>query len=214
MHPALAKGKEWVGQWAGTTIVCIASGPSLTSEDAETVRQSGLTTIVTNTTFRMCPWAHVLLAHDAKWWKEYRGEVDEVFTGKRLTCSPSVGPGVLSLRLVLTFKAFQNSGCAAISLAVLGKAERVVLLGYDAKPANDGRIHWHGDHPETLSNARTMDKWPRKFEQVAAYARQHKVPVLNASRDTALTCFPRVELDEAIRTNQVENPVQQLECLT
>lgn len=196
---ALKTASDLVGQWEGRTVVCIASGPSLTPDDAETVRKSGLATIVTNTTFKMCPWADVLLAHDAKWWNTYRKEVDEVFKGKRLTCSPSViGGGVQSLRTVLQFRGFENSGCSAISLAVLCKASKIVLLGYDCKAAADGRRHWHADHPNPLSNAMTIDRWHAKFEKVAAYAKHRKVPVFNASRDTALKCFERVDLSELL----------------
>lgn len=190
------KAEDWVGRWAGRTVVCLASGPSLTERDALFANATGVPTIVTNTTFRMCPWADVLMGHDAKWWKAHQAEVDSAFGGHKLTCSPSHLPGgVRSLRAIPQFKSFENSGCAAISLAVLGRAARVVLLGYDCQPAADGRKHWHADHPEPLSNAVTIDRWTRKFELVAAYARKHHVPVQNASRETALRCFPRVELE-------------------
>lgn len=188
---------DWVGRWAGQTVVCIASGPSLTVDDCAAVQAAGLPAIVTNTTFRRCPWAEVLLAHDARWWHLHRAEVDAVFHGKRLTCSTQ-NFGVPSLRLILQFKPFNNSGAAAISLAVLGGAARVLLLGYDCQPAPDGRIHWHPDHPAPLSNARTMAVWPHKFQQVAAYAKKQGVPVLNATRSTALRCFERVALEDIL----------------
>src|SRR5262245_15095240 len=91
------RAEDWVGRWAGKTVVCIASGPSLIAEDCAKVKASGHPTIVTNTTFRMCPWAHVLFGFDSKWWLEYIAEVERTFHGALLTYARRV-PGVGSLR--------------------------------------------------------------------------------------------------------------------
>src|SRR5690606_3319410 len=77
-------------------VVCIASGPSLTADDCEAVKawraqEEGRGVIVTNTTFRLCPWADVLYALDAAWWKQYLREVRQVFTGALVT--PQRVPG-------------------------------------------------------------------------------------------------------------------------
>lgn len=192
------KGK-WLGRWAGRTVVCIASGPSLTAEDCEAVHRSGHPAIVTNTTFRLCPWAEVLFGFDGKWWKTYMAEVRQGFAGELLTCS-SIGHvlGVPSMHQQSAwFRPFGNSGTAAVSLAIVGKAARVVLLGYDCQ-AQDGRIHWHGDHPRNLGNASSIKRWPFQFKQLAKHASKEGVEVLNASRSTVLTCFARAALDEAL----------------
>lgn len=177
--------------------MCIASGPSLTAEDCEKVRASGHATVVTNTTFRLCPWATVLMGYDEAWWRTHHKEVSAVFTGHKVSgwvdCKAY---GARSLRL-LKFQPFGNSGAAAISLAVLGGSKRVILLGYDCQHTG-GKTHWHGDHPAGIGNAGSVAKWPEKFAQVAAYARQRGVKVLNASRETALTCFERASLEECL----------------
>lgn len=178
----------------------IASGPSLTAADCEAVRAAGLPAFVTNTTFRVCPWADVLLAHDAKWWKVHEAEVKATFKGRRFRCGSA--PRVFGEpvgRWLLEFRSFGNTGCAAISLAALAGARRVVLLGVDCQRTG-GATHWHGDHPPELSNAKTMDKWPAKFVKVAAYARGKGCEVVNASRETALTCFPRVRLEDELES--------------
>lgn len=180
---------EWLGCWAGRTVVCIGSGPSLTEEDCELVRLSGHPAIVTNTTFRRCPWADVLFAFDGKWWTVYRDEVDSVFKGRKVTASRQV-KGVDSMTRHLWFKAFGNSGTGAISLAVAGKAAKVVMIGFDAQ-ATDGKLHWHGDHPPALSNAKSIGRWSLKFENVAQYAKRKGVRVVNCSRVTALQSFER-----------------------
>jgi hypothetical protein len=192
------KADRWVGRWRGRTVVCLASGPSLTVEDCDRVRESGHPAIVTNTTFKLCPWAEVLFGYDSAWWKKYRGEVDDVFSGERLTLSPNGKMlGAQSLHAQAWFSSFWNSGACAISLAVVGGASRIVLLGYDCQKT-DGRSHWHGDHPEGLGNAKSLPKWSKHFAGVARYAEKHGAKVLNCTRQTALTCFEKTDLEAAL----------------
>lgn len=185
--------------WNGRTVVCIASGPSLTAEDCELVRASGHPVIVTNTTFKMCPWADVLFAFDRKWWTEYHEEVKSVFKGRMISSSQVVTKyGVESVFGANWFTSFVNSGACAISLAISGKAQKIVLLGFDCQKTG-GKVHWHGDHPKNLSNAISMKRWPKQFELVSRRADAAKIPVVNASRATALTCFQRGDLAEALQ---------------
>lgn len=87
-----------------------------------------------------------------------------------------------------------NSGYQAIGLAYAWGAARVILLGYDMQRTG-GKSHWHGDHKGGLPNlGPALATWPAKFE---AIARQWP-HVVNATRETALTCFPRVSLAEAL----------------
>jgi hypothetical protein len=184
---------DWLEPWQGKTVVCIASGPSLTPADVWRVREAALPTIVTNTTFRLAPWADALMAHDGRWWTVYRAEVEQVFEGRRLTCSPARIKGVQTLAGLLKYRAFGNSGAAAVSLAVFAGAAKVVMLGYDCQRTG-GQTHWHGSHPQGLSDAKSMDSWPAKFAQLAAYAQRRGCRVVNASRQTALQCFERGDL--------------------
>ncbi|MES2634020.1 MAG: hypothetical protein V4669_13685 [Pseudomonadota bacterium] len=183
-------------KWDGRAVVCIASGPSLTAEDCELVRASGHPAVVTNTTFQLCLWADAVYAHDAKWWKRYHEEVKATFKGRRFGSSmlcenyganPSIG--------LSWFRQFSNSGVCAISLALGGQAGKIILVGYDAAPGPAGEMHWHGAHPKELSNAESMGRWGRQFELIAKEAAARDVPVVNASRRTALKCFARGELE-------------------
>src|SRR3546814_16900792 len=72
-------------RWDGMTVACIASGPSLTAEDCESIRTAGLPAIVTNNTWQLAPWADVLYAGDYQWWKRYGEEC--TFAGSRWTYS-------------------------------------------------------------------------------------------------------------------------------
>lgn len=194
--------------WKGRTVVCIASGPSLTPDDVEIVRRAGVPTIVTNTTFRAAPWADVLFAFDARWWlfkdpstgETYATETARVFAGRRL-CKTPLGPnfGVETVANAPWFAGFGNSGVSAIAVAMAARASKVVLLGFDCSFAPDGRKHWHGDHPRGLSNGVSISKWPYQFKTIAKAASRQGVRVINASRRTALDCFERMDLEDALR---------------
>ena len=182
--------------WRNRTVACLASGPSLTVEDCVRARDAGWATVVTNTTYRLCPWADALFAHDGQWWKAHITDVRRCFLGRLF--SPSLHMayrGVESVAVDMRWRNFHNSGANAISVAILCGASRVVLLGYDCA-LTGGRSHHHGDHPAGLRNCDTLAKWPAQFAKVAAYADRHHAIVLNASRASALTCFARVDLEK------------------
>lgn len=184
--------------WRGATVACIASGPSLTLEDVATVRAAGIPTIVTNTTFRVAPWADALFAFDAGWWRLHIAEVREVFPGRKF-CQSARWPykGVEFPGTTKRYHSFGNSGACAISLAVGGYASHVILLGFDAQ-LTGGKTHHHGDHPAPLRNCDSVGKWPAQFARAASWAQRHGCNVVNASRETALTCFPRVALADVL----------------
>ncbi|HEY4437671.1 MAG TPA: hypothetical protein VGN40_16090 [Lelliottia sp.] len=89
-----------------------------------------------------------------------------------------------------------NSGQRAIQLAVHLGAERVILLGYDCTLANGA--HWHGRHPVTMHNPvpREVERWHTDFSTLAGLL--PGVEIINASRETALTCFTRLSLEAAL----------------
>lgn len=197
--------KRSAPNWTGRTVACIASGPSLTADDCESVRAAAVPTVVTNTTFRMCLWADALFGFDYQWWRVYGDEVRTTFRG-RMFCQSSRYPqphrGLEWPGMFRGYRSFGNSGACAAALAIAAGASRVVLLGFDAKP-KDGRMHHHDDHPAPLRNCDTMTKFVTQFERLAQWAAT-RAEVVNASRETALTCFPRVELAAALPGAQRE----------
>jgi hypothetical protein len=70
-----------------------------------------------------------------------------------------------------------------------------VLLGFDMQ-LTGRKTHWHGDHPN-LGNpvADRMQTWRSRFGDMA---KQTKVEIVNATRKSALTCFPKVDLIESL----------------
>lgn len=59
--------------WEGKTVVCIASGPSVTKDQLEQVRaareRDAIRVAVVNDMYLVCPWADLLYFADAVWWK-------------------------------------------------------------------------------------------------------------------------------------------------
>lgn len=193
----LKRFNAWKGRWTGKTAVVLASGPSLTKQDVDEIRKKGWPTVVTNTTFRMAPWANVLFFHDPPWWRRYGKEVSEVFKGEIVTKAPITENNILTVRNI-DFKVFGNSGAAAISWAIHAGAERIICLGLDCKVGPEGETHWHGSHPKGLGNAVSLPKWPVNFALLEEYAIENKSKVINASRDTSLSCFTRSNLEDLL----------------
>jgi len=191
-----------LGRWRGRTVACAASGPSISAEDLQLVRSAGVPLICVNNTWRLAPWADMVVAMDTAWWKHYGAELQAGFAGERVgytSQAPKFGAGYTVHGTML--HSFGNSGALAVAVAVRGRAERVLLLGFDCLPREDGQMHWHGNHPAPLSNPHmSINRWPQQFERVAKHAREQRVAVINCSRRTALKCFERQTLEEALRT--------------
>lgn len=134
---------------------------------------------------------------DKPWWDEHIKEVRAVFRGDLCTTSDQVKR--YGLMPMGTYKRgwnpHGNSGAGAVSLAGLAGARRVVMLGYDCQKTG-GKVHWHGNHPKGLGNAGSMPKWLDQFK--ALQRSMQGVEIINASRETALRCFPRMTLEEAL----------------
>lgn len=128
---------------------------------------------------------------DRAWWKTYITEVLKTFKGELATAISSC----FSAKHY-SIPSVNNSGAGAIELAILKGASTVLLVGYDMQHTG-GKKHWHGDHPRHLANAGKVSQWPAEFERLKA---RHKgVNIINCSRDTALTCFQRMNLEDALR---------------
>lgn len=136
---------------------------------------------------------------DRDWWKAYGAEAARDFPGEK------VAPhgGILGVTRCLELRAELNSGAGAIALAVMRGATRVILLGYDAQ-LTQGRAHWHPDHTGGLGNAGSVSKWPAQFAELGR--RLRNVQLMNASRVTALDCFPRAELGQALSESELKKP--------
>lgn len=195
-------------RWPGGTVVCMASGPSLTVEDIAYVRDKA-PVIAVNTTYQKVLWADVLYACDAKWWGWHGQQVTESFHGLKYALEKPARhwPGVTVLRKTGVLglerhpsgvKDGRNSGYQAVNVAyhLVGRGGRILLLGYDLKVGPHGEEHHHADHPNR-SRAR-YEPYVRAFRSIAGPLQEAGVSVINCSRRTALTMFPRLTIQEAL----------------
>ncbi len=191
--------------WPGETFVCVASGPSLTSEDVNYCRGKARV-IVINNNYQKAPWADVLYACDAKWWKCPEHAAAAQFQGLKYTLTqPQIRiPGLQVLKntgrsgLELHpsgLRTGANSGYQAINLAIHLGAARILLLGYDMQKQGN-RHHWHADHPHQTNSP--YGAFLLHFNQLAPLLEKRQIPVINCTRRTALTCFPQQSLTRAL----------------
>lgn len=164
-----------------------------------------------NTTYQAAPWADLLYACDETWWQHHYPKLATVFSGELWTISEAArerhglrwifGQEGSGLSPDPTYiHTGMNSGYQALGLAALFGARRIVLLGYDFTVGPGGRRHWHGDHPRPLGNAppSRYPAWANAMNVLATDLKRSGVEVINASRRTALRCFPRRDLTEAL----------------
>lgn len=200
---------------AGGVVICLASGPSLTASDVELCRGKGIVVCV-NDAYRFAPWADVLYSSDRYWWQHYRGVPE--FHGLKATIEYTPGRYAAALlTMVPDLVVFrhtghlgiewapdglrtcgQNSGGAAVNLAVHLGARRIVLLGYDLGRGTDGKTHFFGDHPPPLNGRQDFVHWRRCFEEMVAPLEELGVEVVNCSRRTSLNAFACRPLEEVI----------------
>jgi len=91
----------------------------------------------------------------------------------------------------------KNSGFQALNLAVLAGTRTVILLGFDGRPADDGRSHFHGGHPKPTPPA-FFEAMRRAFSAAEREIAAAGVRVLNCSPGSAIDSFPKVSLEAAL----------------
>lgn len=193
------------------TVFCLASGPSLTAEICEKVRDRRR--IVVNSTCMLAPDADALFFTDSSWY-EQRREIVRDFPGEVMSMSrtakrempdkvkrvkgegdPAFPPDFRRPGGVI--QQGRSSGHTAVSLAIALGASRVVLLGYDMRVVG-GREHHHTEY----AGERDLDQYQREF--VPAFAGWNAaacaagVEVLNATEGSAVREFPTIAFDEAL----------------
>jgi hypothetical protein len=201
-------------EWDGETAAILASGPSMTREQAEAVRH--LKTIAVNNQGidtmsdrklvpAFAPWADILYAADAKWWKFNRSALE--FAGRKVTIRTSQYDEVYALKqspeLVYDPRPTHivsggNSSYQAVQIAAKLGAKRILLLGVDMT-VHRNRLHWFGNHPHELHTVPLFKSWIKAFGRMAPVLERMGVEVVNCSPITALECFRRAPLESALR---------------
>jgi len=199
-----------------TVWCCVASGPSLTLEDVEAL-QGRARVLAVNDSYRMAPWADALYAADLKWWHVHHAKAAPDFDGRMYTIDPGDANNPFIGRQLYGLKVWRQdradraqtglsqvpgvlrlgglSGYQAINAAYLWGAKVILLLGYDMQVTR-GQLHWFGNHPAGLANTDDYGKRIKHFATIEPA--KYGIEIVNCSRETALNCFPRLPIDEAL----------------
>ena len=155
---------------------------------------------------------------DARWWAWHKDKpAFQAFAGDKVTIENTGAlvddPAVFMLHNYGTtglsekpngLMTGQNSGHQAMNLAVLLGAKRILLLGFDMKAGERGQMHWFGDHPiptQASSFSAMLHNFGKTLKPLAAAG----VEVINCTPGSALACYPRRSLDEAL-ASLVDDP--------
>lgn len=203
-------GENWVvpaGEWKGETAFILGGGPSLKSVDLDRIRQIG-PTIAIKHALRLAPWAECLFWADARWleWDKAEPEVlahDAIWKVTTQQPSPALLGHVQFIGWGRRYMGDEKlskdprmlggyaSGDAALNLAFLLGAERIIMLGFDMHGG-----HWHDSKAEPGDGSRS--RMVRAFELMAPAINAAGRQVINATPGSALQCFPVMSLDEAL----------------
>jgi hypothetical protein len=188
----------------------VASGPSATQEDAETLQEVCEEVIAVNDSWRLLPQCDHIWATDFRWWKYHIADISRDYEGQCWTqdvqWDQGIAPadwGIHCLKAdtgapgLATKPGYvhtgRNSGYAAINLALHLGASRILLLGYDMQ-LEGKRRHWFGEHPEGLEVASNYPGFMDRFQTIDPA--DYGIEIWNVTRRTALNHFPHKTLEE------------------
>ena len=169
-------------------------------------------TIAVNDSHRVAPWADMMYAADHKWWRHH--DWCRAFRGERWTQdrgpqgwvddASAQGLEIVACRHQLELSTDPhyiasgwNSAFQAMNIAVLQGATRVLLLGVDLH--DGGGAHFFGEHPPGLQRKSPWATFRKAFTISAPILAGIGVEVINCSPTSALTCFPYMEVGDALR---------------
>jgi hypothetical protein len=197
--------------WKDGAAVLIGGGPSITQDQIDLIREAhksgSIYVIAINNAYEIAPWADVLYACDAVWWKwHYEKTLD--FQGLKITRSLKAKQNYPDLIWIegeahdQGLSRRQDSivngrigGYQAINLAVNFGAKRILLVGFDMRDIG-GLSHWHGDHPNMQRPI-----WKHRiehFKNMLPDLKERSIEVINCSPGSALDAFPMSDLVHAL----------------
>lgn len=198
--------------------IVVATGPSL-NDDAialcRTAKEAGTHFLaVVNDAYKMLPCADLLYACDNSWWRLHDGCPG--FAGEKWTTRQeahqqhekdqaikkynlhsirgkyadgfSLTPGLIHYG--------GNSGFQAINLMILRGFRRIILAGFNMQTIK-GKRHYFGNHPRQLNNGSNFESFVPHFVK-AAKLLPAGITIINATPESAIRCFPMMDLATAI----------------
>jgi len=185
------------------TLVVAGSGPSLNAKDIRAAEMAGIRTIAVGDAWAHAPKAIAIYHADKRWWDAHirmirrkspaslwtqDATAAEIHGLIHIRSKPLVG---LSANESLIHQGL-NSGYQAVNLALHFGAKLVLLTGFDMS----------GDHGiasrkrNKIPNCTDYGIYRANFDSMAP--ERAGLAVWNVSRESALKCFPRMTMGEAL----------------
>lgn len=183
-------------------IYVVGGGPSLKGYDWSLLR--GKRVIAVNRSYEVIPWAEIVYFTDGRFFNWHKDGLLK-HAGVKITGSKHVDhPEVVNYKLTgckgldlgdKQLKHGNNSGHAAINLAVHMGAKLIILLGFDMK-FDGGESHWH-DGYSIVNRPKQYEKMTSCFGPIAKELDSMGILVFNACEDSMLREFYRIPLNMA-----------------
>jgi hypothetical protein len=202
---------SWWQDWRGECVAIIASGPSTKTANITALRDR-IHVIAIKESIALCPWAEIVYGCDGPWWTYKKGLPE--FKGIKISQDVKICStfNLHHLKVIVTKDKLLldepgivgsggNSGFQALNLAVQFGATGIMLVGFDMKQGTDGE-HWYGRNKwNQASNPieENYGRWRKAFTAVAVDLEKMGIGVINASPASALTCFRRRTIEQALQ---------------
>lgn len=199
------------------TCAIIATGPSLTKSQVDKVKH--LPTIGVNRTFEFD--LDVIVGCNAQFWLHYWNQLKYYRCHKWATLEHDrvkhLDVNLIEARFMnglSTDRSYiahhHNSGAQAINIALHYGFKRMLLLGYDMRyPGKVDRFTYTGKRHYFGEDELTKKHWPiyvnadgtmAGFMQgfITIIPEKYNIEIINCTPNSAMTCFPMMNLDEAL----------------
>lgn len=198
------------------TVYIVAGGPSL--RDFDFRRLDDKITIAINKSLSVLPNAKLLWWSDERFFRQHREEIAQHRAAYKATAYINFyrekNPDWVSSYSFSRMKGYDdrpeylchgnNSGYAALHLAIKLGAKKIILLGYDFKFDAQKNTHWHAGHFDELGRSMhqgedslTKNMLPN-FQYLRIPALRHHVTIINANLDSNLDIWPRRSIEEVL----------------
>lgn len=203
--------------WKGETVFIIGGGSSLKNFDYSPLK--GEKVIGTNRAFILGDWVQVCLMGDLDFWKEEVNRKPlRIFKGMKFCMSKQAcmtDPSLIYIRKNsdvegLAYDGFSlcwhspksplnpnewlaggNTGVAAVNLAYLLGAKRIVLLGFDMYKGLEGENNWHNVH-KNLPSDEKLFRQALRFKVPAQELSERGIKVINTNPLSKIPYFKKV----------------------
>jgi hypothetical protein len=203
--------------WTGETVVCMATGPSLTSEQVDVVRNAKVRTIAINdlglsSRNPSASWCDIWYAADQTFWLEPAYEMQARASHALKVCAEDASCRTKNLLAVVDLflqtnddaKALQfiqgfavsggHGGYQCLQLAMSLGASRVLLIGYDCKP-NGEQTNYFGRKPQHLHKASPYKAWVESYQNLVL---REGSTVINCTPGSAIKAYPFADIRECL----------------